>query len=283
MPTLTFVIDEAPAYRPYTPEDDAIIIARYPVATLQAIAAEMGRRWTSVQQRVNLLIRQGRLTRRARFYAPPWTEADDEYLADNWGRVPDRTVARRLGRSINACKIRATRHHKMARKDNFYTTRSVARIFGVDDHLVVRWGREGLLPMRKSPVGAGGHTTAWRIDEPDIARFIRRYPWRYDHRRIEPGTYWRNLADRVWLRDPWVTADEAARTLGVCLSTVHRHLQRGWLPGKRTPRNGNTGVWLIRKADLASFAPRHPLAVMVGSVADRNRRLTAARAEKRAS
>ena len=187
--------------------------------------------------------------------AHAWTPEDDEILAAWWGVWPDAAVAARLGRTVNACKIRATRRLGLARKDQFYTARQVAKILGVDDHRVSRWIAEGVLCGHQSVVSAGS-TRMWAIDEPALVAFLRAYPWRYDRTRIEPGSYWRRIADAAYDRDPLLSVPEAAARLGVCEETVRRHLRNGWLQGVRSPLNGNTGTWLVWQSALAEFRPR---------------------------
>lgn len=243
----------------FTAEEDARIIARYSATTLKAIAAELGvARWQSVQLRVNQLIRQGRLDRHDRAYAPPWSEADDELLATWWGLLPDATVARKLGRTPGACKIRATRQLGLARKDQFYTVRAVARLFGVDDHRVRAWIDEGLLQAVRSTVRSGDGNLAWRIEHEWIEAFLREWPWRYDRRRIEAGTYWRNLADRVAAADPFVDVREAARILGVCVETVRRWVREGELEAERTPGAGGYGELRFARLHVENARRRLP-------------------------
>lgn len=203
--------------------------------------------------------------------ARAWTEADDQYLSEYWGKRPDRTVARHLGRTVDACKIRATRHLGLARKDQFYTARQVAQILGVDRHRIVRWMREGVLTGSRSAVRCATSRRMWAVDEPDLIAFLRREVWRYDRTRIERGSYWRRVADAAWDRDPLLTVPEAAARLGVCTATVHRHLQRGWLRGVKRPGK-NTGTWLVWQSSLAGFQPRHPRALVLGNVVDQHRR-----------
>ncbi|MGD9890981.1 MAG: helix-turn-helix domain-containing protein [Dehalococcoidia bacterium] len=202
--------------------------------------------------------------------ANAWTAGDDETLATYWGVEPDATVAARLGRTVDACKIRATRHLGLARKDAFYTSRQVAEILGIDSHRVVAWLRDGTLRGRQSAVSAGP-TRMWAIDEPDLVRFLCAYPWLYDRTRIERGSYWRRVADATFDRDPLLTVPEAAARLGVSSKTVHRHLQRGWLRGVKRPGGGG-GVWLVWESALSEFQPRHPLMLALGNAADQNRK-----------
>ncbi len=244
--------------RSFTPADDAFLIAGYRTRLIRDLAADLGRRPDTVQSRIDALIRQGRLDRTQRLHHRPWTPEDLDFLADHWGLRPDRWVAARLKRSVNACKIKATRELGIARKDNFWTARNVARLFGVDVHLVTRWIAAGMLAGRKSPVRCGNGQRMWRVDERGILAFIHRHTPHYDRRRIERETLFRLEAERVWQADPWLTADEAAAALGVQPETVRRHLRRGWLPGLKILEAGAHGGWRVRHADLAGFRPRQP-------------------------
>lgn len=249
----------APIRRPFTPAEDAVIVARYGQVTLRQIAAELDRRtWRTVQDRVAVLLARGVVPARRSLKPPPWTPQDDDRLRELWGLVPDEVAARTLGRSVEACKIRATRHLGQARSDQFLTARALGRLFGVESKAVVRWMARGWLRGRRSAVPAGPSAGMWRFDAEDVERFIRRYPYAYDRTRIERGTYERNLADQVVARDPYLTVPEAAAALGVDAETVRHHLRRGWLPGVRAPRTGNNGLWLVRRSDLGRFHPRRP-------------------------
>lgn len=207
-----------------------------------------------------------------------WTEEQDEYLADHWGKVSDRAVARRIGRTVDACKIRATRHLGLSRTMNLYTSREVARIFGIDSHAVTRWIEQGHLKARKSPTRAGKHRR-WDIDDASIERLIKRTPWLYDRKRIDRFEYtiWRNLAEQAWERDPLLTAPEAAIRLGVGVETVRRHLRKGWLRGHIVHWLGNdAGTWLVPTSALSQYRPRRESRLALGCAADKNRRRRAA-------
>lgn len=243
--------------RPFTPAEDAYLCAEYSRRMIRDMAAQLGRNVQVVQQRIDRLIAEGRLNRADRCYHRPWTPAEDEYLADWWGMQPDTEVARHLRRSVDACKIRATRQHGLARKHQFWTARDVARLFGVDDHLVIRWIRDGYLAARKSSVGCSSGAM-WEIQPEAIERFIKTHPWRYDPRRMEWGDYHRNLAERIHAADPWLSVAEAARLLDVSTACLVRHLERGWLTGERRYGAGGQGEWRIRRSVLATFRLRHP-------------------------
>lgn len=240
-----------------TPTDrDQFVIDNYSRMLLRDIAREFGVTPCAVQQRAVRLIREGRLNPSERRYNPPWTEEDDEYLADHWGNISDKAVARHLGRTVNACKIRATRQLHLSRCMQFLTSRAVAEIFSIDSHAVIEWIEKGWLQASRGPFRIGRHRV-WRIQERDLERFIQRYPQHYDRTRIERGTYWRNLADKAWAKDPWLTAEEAAAWVGVCTDTILRHCNRGWLAGEKVAGPANQGCWRIRQSELANFRRRH--------------------------
>lgn len=202
-----------------------------------------------------------------------WTEGQDEYLSDNWGRVSDQAVARHLGRTVDACKIRATRHLGLSRTMNIYTSREVARIFGIDSHAVINWIKAGHLKGRKTSVGAGKYRR-WDVDDVSIERLIKRSPWLYDRKRIERFNYtiWRNMAEEAWAKTSMLTVAEVAARLGLHRETLRRHIRRGWLKGYKVHWLGNdAGAYLIPTSEVQHFAYRRPVWLALGCAADKNR------------
>jgi len=213
--------------RPWTADEDAYLLAHYGDTTLHALGAHFGCPWTQVQTRVNRLIAEGRLVRRARAYQPDWTEAEIERLTGLWGLEADATVARRLGRSVLACALKAKRLG-VRKTRQAYTCRAVADIFAVDSHVVLRWIRQGWLAAGRAGFRMGPEQV-WRIDEEAIRDFLRAHPDAYDASRIErdaPG-YWRAQADAVRRAQPtpaplpppraatrWTAAEDAALRQG---------------------------------------------------------------------
>lgn len=208
-----------------------------------------------------------------------WTEEQDTYLADNWGRVSDKTVARHLSRTVDACKVRATRHLGLCRTMNIYTAREVARIFGVDSKLVVKWGQQDYLKVRRSPVRCGA-TRRWDVDDASIKRLIKGYPWLYDRKRIDRFDYtvWRNMAEEAWDRDPMLTVSQAAVRLQVHEETLRRHIRMGQIKAHRVHWLGNdAGAYLIPSSALPSFSFLRPVWLSLGCAADKYRLLKVSR------
>jgi hypothetical protein len=235
---------------------DEFVLMNYGTMQLKDMAQVLGVSASSAQQRAYKLIRQGRLHPRQRAYQPPWTEDEDEYLAEFWGIRSDKAVARHLGRTVTACQLRVKRALGITRRMQFLTSRVVGDILGYDAKRIAALIDRGYLQGQKAPFKVGPNRV-WRIDQSSLERFMRRYPWQYDRTRIEKGTYWRNLAEDVWRRDPWLTATEAAARLSVCTATIHRHCQRGWLKGEKAWGAAHQGVWRIPESALARFERRH--------------------------
>lgn len=83
---------------PWTPAEEAIVLARYAADGPAVLAAELGRSWVAVTKRAK------RLGARRR---QPWTEADDARLRLLWGEHSTTGVAKRIGRTPLATYQRA--------------------------------------------------------------------------------------------------------------------------------------------------------------------------------
>lgn len=241
----------------FSAEDDAAIIAGYRIHRLQDIAVQLGRLPNSVQSRARILVTRGLVAPTQRAYQPIWTETQVQELRGRWGWDPPSVVARAVGRSVVACKVKAKRlgipaHGRYA----IYSASQVGVIFSVDVKTVVGWIQKGWLVGRQHETGAGPNKR-WHIHYDAIEAFIREHPAQYGRQRLAPGTWWRELADRTWRDRETVSIEQAARILGVRPSTLARHCQRGWLPAEREPWSGGF-AWRIPRAALAGFTYRHP-------------------------
>lgn len=251
------------SWRRFTPEEDAEIIARYSTETIRSIASRLGEDWTHVQHRIDTLRKEGRLGGYdTRFYAKPWTEAEDDELRGRIGYDPPAAIARDLHRTKYAVIVRSKRLG-LSRKPRGmrYTARAVGEIFGTDGKMVTHvWIRNGWLTGQRSTMGAG-RSRRWAIGYDDIEAFIRQHPDRYERRRIT-HPWWRRVADEVAAeRTPTVGVVQAAHLLNVAEETVRRHCRRGWLDAKQIYWAGGS-MWVIARAELANFrrrlnTPRH--------------------------
>ena len=182
-------------YSLYTPEEDAYIIKQYRRRSIRKIARALGRNWHSVQSRCQRLIKQGLLDPNTRFVHRPWTPQEDDLLREKWGLVTDAYIARKLRRTRYACIIRAKKLG-INRKQWFFTQTEVARLFGVDDHKVRAWIRDGHLVARGAPFKIGKHHP-WMITSKDLETFFKFHHDKYDPSQIDRDEfpYWRNLGD----------------------------------------------------------------------------------------
>lgn len=285
IPPADCTADRRRPYRRFTAEEDAYLIAHYSTETIRQIARHLGRSWGVVQQRTYWLQKHGRLDVFERHYHRPWSEADDEYLHEWWGKLRGETVARHLNRSVNACVIRAKRAMGLNGHQNIWPARVVARLFGVNDKTIVQWVKRGWLKARRAGCGAG-RTRCWDVDEDSIERFIVLMGWAYDWRRMESGEYLTRLARRVARADPWLTVDEAAREADVVPATIRQWVERGHLPARHRPKCGQYGhayVLVVRKSDVAPGRERARETAHANrsrSVRERHRRERARREER---
>jgi hypothetical protein len=241
----------------WTDRELALLRAHYASgdsAAIDALVAVTGRpRWqiTAKAHQLGIAARK----------TPDWTDADTERLSQWWGRLPDATVAKRLGRTVNACKIRAQRALGRCRRDNIdgWTGRGIARLMGVDDHKVIRqWIANGWLKATHAPFlqGAGKVRV---VSEPALIRFLRACPHEYDRARVhDPSGYYHRIADAAWRADPIYSNAEAAAKVGIHLNTLERFRREGRIGGIRAHDQGGAaeGVWKYRQSDLDAYQPR---------------------------
>lgn len=238
----------------WSAREDRLIRAHYrgrDSASIDALVAVLGRKRHQITHRAKVL---GCVidTRRR------WTDADTELLSVLWGRKPDRVVAKRLGRTVEACDLRAQRALGRCRLDGVqgWTARGVARLLGVDSHKPGRWAAQGWLAMDVAPFGYGKHRVKV-VAESSLLRFLREHPTEYDWRKMaDPSGYYQRIA-RERQAGLLTTAEVAAR-YGMTASGVQAWLAKGWLPGVKGNTSGGTGKWYIREVDLAGWMPPRP-------------------------
>lgn len=126
----------------------------------------------------------------------------------------------------------------------------VASFFGV--HWVsVRqhWLETGLLRSKRRPPGCGSKRGDWEVSEADVATFIRTCPWAYDARTIKAHHPLADLARQIQRRDPWLSAHEAARELGISVNSFWRWCRMGAVPYQRRLHS-----FVIRASDVRDAA-----------------------------
>lgn len=238
--------------RPFTAEEDAAIVVQWSRGPLVHIAADLARSESAVRRRARRLVREGRL-RNAERFRPRWDGEATDALLEGLGEVSLTELARRLRRSRAAINLKR-QQLGVTQTDNWLTLAATARILGMTERRVRQLIAQRMLAGRRSAVCYGPRPT-WRIEVDALTRFVRRYPEQYNRRRISTEP-WLTLARQVYRADPLLRPEQAAREAGCALSTLRRHLLRGWLPGVRVVDRGPHGRWLIRRSQLAAYRNR---------------------------
>ena len=168
----------------WTEEERAIIRRDYQgtLSSRAELAGRLGVTPFAVAGQVARLGMSKRDNRRA------WTPEEDRYLLENMNKFSCYTVARHLGRSINAVVIRSKRLGISLRaRDGWFTKNDVCEILGVDHKWIQRRIESGHLKatfhyMRR-PSKIGG--TCWHIKESDLKKYIRTYPQELTGRNVD--------------------------------------------------------------------------------------------------
>jgi DNA-binding CsgD family transcriptional regulator len=99
------LLKERPGFKEWTAREDRQLRQLYPKHTPTEIAERLGRTLSSVRGRMYKI---GILVRRTP-KPPTWTAKEDRLLKQLYGRRTLEEIAERLGRSVNAVKLRASR------------------------------------------------------------------------------------------------------------------------------------------------------------------------------
>lgn len=187
-----------------------------------------------------------------------WTEDELTYLANKYGLVSLKTLAKNLQRTKGAVYLATKKvlHHQRI-YDNFYTANELARLFGVDAKTIVFWVDRGWLKGRRAPYYQG-QNRFWIFTERCVIRLLKDRPWLIDMERIEEH-YFRSLVKAEWERDPWYSCDEAAQLLSIKTpDAVQRYIHFGWLPAAKRPGGPWQGKWIIRRSAIDAFLENDP-------------------------
>lgn len=186
---------------------------------------------------------------------PAWTEDEDQFLRESLGVIPIDKIARKLGRSRSAVKIRFTRQGMQApsKRSAYYTRRQVADILGIDIHQVCELGALGLLVFEDIPGMEKRRNEMKRIHSSRLRRFVvdpMNWPYfryRQDKKaRKLPHPGYNKLVQLVAARwdDEWWTTGRVAKHFGLTSSgVINRRIRLGILPAIRW------GNWYVRKSE----------------------------------
>lgn len=112
-----------------------------------------------------------------------WSAAEDQWLRERAGKVALGYMAKKLHRSERAIeqRLHVLKVSRLEQREG-YTLSMLSVMFGVRIGKVNSWLDRGL--MRGKRVGCGT-----RVQDEDVARFIRKHPHEYDLRRVDQTWY----------------------------------------------------------------------------------------------
>lgn len=120
--------------------------------------------------------------------SPPWTEQEIEKLADLIHKYSIIGVARRLHRSPNAVKVKATRLKlRLRTRDDWFTKKEATEILGVEHKKVQSWIDKGALIASYH----NGHKpqkngmAMWHIEMKDLRKFVTQYADELQGRNVD--------------------------------------------------------------------------------------------------
>lgn len=168
-----------------------------------------------------------------------WTPEQLEQLEQWYGDLRVETIARRLGRTVNAVHVQAQKLHLgRNRPSDVLSMNELMGILGVETHGIVRrWIREGWLPAVRRPMYGRQSRAEWWIRQADLERFLREHGHQVDRDRIQPP-FQRHVPER------WITFVEAFRRGAAWPFFLEAAVKSGLLPEAR--KRGEVGTrWVI--------------------------------------
>jgi len=116
----------------------------------------------------------------------PWSAQEEAHLEASFHRVSIKTMARKLGRSPTAVKLKAKRLG-LRKYDEGYTASSLAEALGVDPHWVLTRIRSGKLRAshRHTERTAQQGGDSWLITDEALVDFLREHPYDIDLRKVD--------------------------------------------------------------------------------------------------
>lgn len=116
----------------------------------------------------------------------PWSAQEESYLEGSFHHVSVKTLARKLGRSPTAVKLKAKRLG-LRKYDEGYTACSLAEALGVDPHWVLARIRSGKLRAshRHTERTAQQGGDSWLITDEAVVELLRDHPYDIDLRKVD--------------------------------------------------------------------------------------------------
>lgn len=114
--------------------------------------------------------------------APYWTEEEERYLESHLHRQKIGIIAKHLGRTETAVKLKAKRLG-VNKKGEGYTARGLGLGLGCDSHKIIKWVEKGWLKAARR--GTDCVFDYWLFLDQDIRDFLIAHPLEIDQRRMD--------------------------------------------------------------------------------------------------
>lgn len=228
----------------WTPEQDrllGLLAGKASVSTIVARLAEVGPPksrggvYMRASRRLISLRKVRRRPERERGWSrSAWEPPEERALRELAGTMTAEEIAAELNRRFatrrgeGSVRKRAFHLGLSLRLEDRLTMLDMVRIFPAHGWTVKAWVDRGLLVAAKR--GEGRKGSEWRFTTADVEAFVRAHPYLFPWQWVEPGR-WQDLARACQLRDPWLSAKEAAALLGLHPNTVRGWFRQGAIPG----------------------------------------------------
>lgn len=135
-----------------------------------------------------------------------WTREQVELLEEQYGRIPNEQLAKRLGRSVWGMRLKAVKLGILPWKYTTLSKDDVALVLGQTGHrALLRWIEAGWLRARRVP-GRGQGGFRYIIEEQDLVAFLSAHDEQVNRRLVDP-VYRRHVRQ-------WITTGEVFRRGG---------------------------------------------------------------------
>lgn len=168
----------------WTPEQDEYIRTHWETEDDEALSAAVGHPVSSTSARRAKL----GLKKRESCKGPAWSQKELDYIQEVWGDKTIPQIARHLGRSINAVKVKTVRLGYTGQKwsGEMMSARKVSELLGVDVHAVCDlWIPKHGLKAKRRRLGQSKKTTTIIMFE-DLLEWLEGHQDLWDSRRVEP-------------------------------------------------------------------------------------------------
>ena len=167
----------------WTPEQDDFLRTHWQEMSDIELAAAVGHPLRSTQARRTKL----GLCHRKGHRGKDWSQEELDYICEVWGEKTIPQIARHLGRSIDAVKVKTVRLGYTSQKwcGSMMSARKVSELLGVDVHAVCDyWIPKCGLKGKKKRLGTSKKTTTIIMFE-DLLDWLETHPDLWDSRRVE--------------------------------------------------------------------------------------------------